>query len=95
MKEKNVEVLIHGIKCDYCDWKDMDISYEDYPMYVNKPCPHCGHNLLTKRDFYFCKVVVVLAKIINLFPSKKSETKAILNIDSDGRGNYSFDLKEE
>lgn len=26
MKEKNVEVLIHGIKCDYCDWKDMIIQ---------------------------------------------------------------------
>lgn len=95
MKDKNTTVHIQGIKCDYCDWRDNKILYEDYPMYVNKPCPKCGHNLLTKQDYRFCKVVVFLSKLINLFPSKKTEKQSTLKIDCDGRGHYEFFIKED
>lgn len=41
---KAIVTHIQGIKCDNkdCDFKDMSVSYEDYPKWINKPCPKCG-----------------------------------------------------
>lgn len=38
---KAITTHIQGIKCDSkdCDYKDMSASYEDYPKWINKPCP--------------------------------------------------------
>lgn len=46
----NLRIQIRGIKCDNpnCDFSDMTVKYEDYDKWLNKPCPKCGHNLLTK-----------------------------------------------
>jgi len=46
-----VNSIYHGIKCDCCDFKDDSIQFEDYPEWLNKPCPKCGANLLTQADF--------------------------------------------
>jgi len=27
------------------------VRYEDYPQWLNRPCPKCGANLLTQADF--------------------------------------------
>ena len=42
---------IGGIKCDNpsCDFRDESIPVEDYKNWLNKPCPICGSNLLTKN----------------------------------------------
>lgn len=42
-----------GLKCDSptCDWQDMSISIEDYPKWLNAPCPKCGENVLTENDY--------------------------------------------
>lgn len=41
-----------GIKCDNenCNWFDNTVTDEQYPEYLNKPCPECGSNLLTQQD---------------------------------------------
>ena len=56
-KNDNVEVQIGGIKCDNtkCDYEDMSIKYSDYEAWLNKPCPKCGDNLLTEKDYEFTK----------------------------------------
>lgn len=49
-------IRVSGIKCDNpkCDYKDESVTYEQYPEYINKPCPTCGENLLTQEDYDFC-----------------------------------------
>ena len=53
---------IGGIKCDnpHCNYKDMSVKYEEYPDYLNKPCPICGWNLLTQQDYDIVQRIVKL-----------------------------------
>jgi len=46
-------IHISGIKCDNpkCDYRDDSVNRDNYPEYVDKPCPECGSNLLTKEDY--------------------------------------------
>lgn len=41
---KAITTYVKGIKCDNeeCGWKDPTVPYEDYPKYIDKPCPCCG-----------------------------------------------------
>jgi len=52
-KKQLVSILFSGIKCDNpeCNWKDDTVKQEEYPQYVNKPCPCCGENLMTEECF--------------------------------------------
>ena len=45
--------IIQGIKCDNekCDYADPTVQYEEYPNWINKPCPACGENLLTEKAY--------------------------------------------
>lgn len=52
---KSVECIISGIKCDYCDYRKDDVNFKEYPEYINKECPKCGHNLLTEQDYNKCR----------------------------------------
>lgn len=65
-----VELTISGIKCDYCDYRDDSVEFSDYPKWLDKPCPHCGHNLLTETDYYRClktyNIVDKYNKVINV-----------------------------
>lgn len=58
---------VYGIKCDNedCGWFDMDVTFEEYPDYVNKPCPCCNENLLTKEEYDLLKNVSDFYKKIN------------------------------
>lgn len=40
-----------GIKCDNpeCNWADWSVKQEDYEQWIDRPCPICGQNLLTKE----------------------------------------------
>ena len=42
-----------GIKCDKegCGWKDDSVTIETMEEWRNKPCPVCGSNLLTDKDW--------------------------------------------
>lgn len=68
---KNMEIEIRGIKCDNpnCDFSDMDVNYEDYENWLNKPCPKCGCNLLTQKDYDACRIYMKVAKFLNKLPS--------------------------
>ena len=63
--EENIELTISGIKCDACDYRDDDVKFEDYPLWLNKPCPKCEANLLTVKDYDECLNLMGAAKVIN------------------------------
>ena len=58
---------IGGIKCDNpnCDYRNESVPVEDYKNWLNKPCPICGSNLLTKKDYKSVKRLLSTIKIIN------------------------------
>lgn len=70
---KNRKIIHSGyqeniVECDNCDYvvpnptKD---PYVDGIEYVNKPCPQCGYNLLTKEDYNQYKVMMKMIDKIN------------------------------
>lgn len=74
MEKKRFNMNVKGIKCDACDYKDMTVPREDYPHWLNKPCPKCGANLLTEADFNTLKRLEKVTNFMNwLFPMKKNE----------------------
>lgn len=90
------DVIISGIKCDNpeCGFKDMTIKFEDYPEWVNKSCPWCGENLLTKRCYKKIKKMkrkverwnAIVAFINNTFLHKEIATQEVYaNCDKNGR----------
>ena len=76
---KNTEVHISGIKCDNCNWKDMSVPFEDYEQWINKPCPKCGENLLTQKDYDECLEIMNASEIINKY-SKEDLEKIVANL---------------
>lgn len=48
-----IQARFQGIKCDNdkCGWKDMSVKQEEYPDWIDKPCPCCGENLLTRECY--------------------------------------------
>ena len=52
--------IIQGIKCDNekCDYADPTVQYEEYPNWINKPCPACGENLLTEKAYKDVKMIM-------------------------------------
>ena len=95
---KAIEVKAGGIKCDNknCDYVNRKVRIKDYPNWVNKPCPKCGENLLTVRDYKTLIWLLRLVKILNLiFPASKENTKKVKVIaETDGNGRVFFTQKE-
>lgn len=105
MEDINVELIkitsIGGIKCDNpkCDYKDDTVKVEDYPGYVNRPCPLCGWNLLNKKDFLALKIIISLCNVINRIaknvPDKKNveEPNYDVSMQVDFNGSGKPDMK--
>ena len=57
---------VSGIKCDNesCDYVDFTVPLEEYPNWVNKPCPKCGENLLTEQAYEQVKAIMEIYNII-------------------------------
>ena len=77
----------YGIKCDNedCGWFDMDVTFEEYPDYVNKPCPCCNESLLTQEDYDKVKLISDFSKKINndlISKYSKEELEKIRTKDS-------------
>ena len=93
---KAITTHIQGIKCDNkdCDYQDMSVSYEDYPKWINKPCPKCGANLLTVHDYKVCQTVMALSKLFGNIevPEEKIDTQ--MNITLDGTDKIDFDVRK-
>lgn len=47
-------IEISGLKCDYCTWRDDSVPFSDYPNCIGMPCPSCGENLLTYKEYKDC-----------------------------------------
>lgn len=59
-------IEITGIKCDnaQCDYRDDSVKFDEYPQWVNKPCPECGENLLTQENYDACLIYVGMLKTV-------------------------------
>ena len=59
-----MDFSVHGIKCDNkeCDYSNMNVHRREYKSWINQPCPECGENLLTQKDY---EAVVRIEKIMN------------------------------
>ena len=64
---KNIEIEpgSGGIKCDNCDFKDDTVLISDWVNWIDKPCPKCGENLLTKEDFDLSAKTLKVIDFIN------------------------------
>ncbi|GLY11382.1 hypothetical protein [Pseudobacillus badius] len=91
-----IKLNIYGIKCDACDFGDSSVKVEDYPEWVNKPCPECGANLLTEADYNNVKMLMRSAKIANsvLPPNESNEESITMSVKMDGTGRMDFEAKE-
>lgn len=89
MKEA-LEMRIYGIKCDNpnCDYNDMKVEFKEYDKWLNKPCPKCGENLLTEKDYKSTKTLIGFVKVMNkILPKRKEDEEvATMTIDMDGTG---------
>lgn len=99
---KGLQMTCVGLKCDNkeCDFVDNTITFEDYPIWVNKPCPKCGQNLLTEKDYYTVKTMFELANLLNdSIPEElvedNSDEIAKLRVNLDGTGKIDLDLSVE
>lgn len=65
--KKILSCTIVGIKCDNknCYFADPTVGVEDYPNWLNKPCPCCGENLLTEADYKNVLQMMEFTKLIN------------------------------
>lgn len=63
----NTQLIISGIQCDNksCDFSDESVQYKHYHLYINRPCPQCGQNLLTQEDLDKCQKLVKWTNRIN------------------------------
>lgn len=95
MKEPLIKVKqMGGLKCDNptCDYINPDISVKDYKKWINKSCPLCGSNLLTKTDYKSCKRAMRIINIVNAIsyilpikPSKTDKTKISIHWNGTGK----------
>lgn len=62
-----VQFGVRGIACDHprCDYADPTVELEDFPEWINRPCPKCGTNLLTQEDFETVERMLAFTGLIN------------------------------
>lgn len=98
-KGKIMQVDIRGIKCDVCDFKDDTVRLEDYPEWLDEPCPKCGANLLTQADLDSVLRLVRFVNAVNRIPllgrifRGKKEKK--MTVEMNGTGSMVFVEKEQ
>ena len=63
----NIERFRLELNCDNdrCDFTIADIPDADAEGWVDRPCPKCGENLLTREDFDRWSTVQKAAELIN------------------------------
>ena len=88
MDENKMQLNVSGIVCDNhkCDFRDDSVKMEDYPQWVNKPCPRCGENLLTEDDYQLAVNLSDSVDIANSLSEKDvkslKESMAQLDLES-------------
>lgn len=82
-----------GIKCDYCEYRNDTVQVDDYDNWLNKPCPDCGKNLLTKDDLERTNRLIGMAKWYN---GLSEEDQKKLGFDEEGQKiEVEFDVHKE
>ena len=89
-ENKIMTLNISGIKCDHCDYSDMEVEAVDYPDWLNRPCPKCGENLLTEADYQTVLYMTEVARLVNSLsvdaPVEKTQGKGNLKVTFDLNG---------
>lgn len=87
---------IGGIKCDNpeCDYIDMSVNVSEYDKWVNKPCPKCGQNLLTEKDYLYVQFLLKVTNLANeMFPQIDDDAKTVkVNIKMNGSEKMTYDI---
>lgn len=62
-----IEFQVQGIKCDTptCDYADPTVHADDFPNWIDRPCPKCGANLLTHADWETVDRMLAFAELTN------------------------------
>ncbi len=99
--EQRIEVTGHGLKCDNpsCDWTDPTVQVDDYPQWLNAPCPKCGENVLTEEDLNNTLMLRNIAKLFNSIPEENfeeflKEIKETIPLSSEEEIFEKYDLPE-
>lgn len=89
-----LELDIHGIKCDACDYRDDEVKVEDYDKWLNKPCPKCGANLLTEADYNNVKMLIAITNSFNgIFPQREDDEEvSTMSIEMNGTGDINLEV---
>ena len=89
---------IQGIKCDNkdCDYRNENVRVKDFDKWLNKPCPKCGQNLFTVKDYISLKILITLVNLLNaILPKGKDDEKdEVFLIEMNGTGEVNF-IREE
>lgn len=82
------EVNVSGIKCDNpnCDYVDPNVSVDQYPQYVNRPCPKCGANLLTEQDYQVVQILLKAQRVLSKIPFGNKGKTSQFRIQTNGTG---------
>jgi hypothetical protein len=93
-----IEMNIHGIKCDACDYINEDVKVEEYINWVNKPCPDCSANLLTEEDYLNVQLLIQITNIMNAeLPQREDDEEedlATMTVKMNGTGAVDIEIKQ-
>jgi len=84
---KAIKIEESNIKCDHCGYKSPRIIPRQAKRYINKPCPVCGHNLLTRREYLGAIGFLFIVDIVNLLFKADENTyckKVVVTSDKSG-----------
>lgn len=68
MDWKAITYKISGVKCDtpLCTYREDGVQSKDYPQWLGRPCPKCGANLLTVKDYKMTKRIHLFIGVLNV-----------------------------
>src|SRR4051812_42833476 len=78
----NIQIQESNLQCDNYDWSDAEINFETYKDWIDKPCPKCGHNVLTQEDYQHAEIVRHTIEFINaMTPEQIAEFNKNVNME--------------
>ena len=93
---KAIEVQEMSICCDAegCGFS-APIKREDIKGYIGCPCPKCGSNLLTKKDYVLSLMLGLVVSLVNKLSGEvpESDGSTLVSVRTDTHGGFS--LKRE
>ena len=96
IRKEKIMVDIKGLKCDNpkCDYMDYEIPFEDYPNWINVPCPKCGSNLLTQEDYDISVSIIKAAELLKRCsgPIDPNAPLAKMKVHLNGSGQVDFEI---